>query len=84
MARGGVEDKFIQTLLEEGPDGYILVESKMSRGSTHDKDRTTFTRLVEADDFANELANLRELQKLDMSDRRSYDPENNPNEVGHD
>jgi hypothetical protein len=51
----------------------------MVRGSTHDKDRTTFTRLVEADDFAEQLASVRELQKLDMADRRAYDPEN-PNE----
>lgn len=82
MTRGGTSDKFVQTLLEEGPDGFILVESKMTRGSTHDKDRTTFTRLVEADNFAQELENLRQLQKLDMSERRAYDPEGNPNEAG--
>lgn len=82
MARGGSEDSFVQTLLEDGPDGYVLVESKMVRGSTHDKDRSTFTRLVEADNFAQELSSMRELQKLDMSERRAYDPEGNPNEVG--
>ena len=76
MSRGGTEDRFVTALLEEGPDGYTLVESKMKRGSTHDFDRSTFTRLVEADDFAEQLASMRELQKLDMADRRAYDPEN--------
>lgn len=81
MATDGAQDKFVQTLLEEGPDGYVLVESKMVRGSTHDKDRTTMTRLVGTDSLTEGLADLRELQKLDMADRRSYDPEN-PNDVG--
>lgn len=80
--RKGAEDSFVQLLKDEGPDGYVLVESKMVRGSTHDKDRTTFTKLVETEGFAENLANLRELQKLDMSERRAYDPEGNPNEVG--
>jgi len=83
MARGGTEDKFVQALLEEGPDGYVLVESKMVRGSTHDKDRTTFTKLVDAEELTAAAADLRELQKIDMADRRAYDPENNPNEAGH-
>jgi len=80
--RGGAEDKFVQTLLEEGPGGFLLVESKMVRGSTHDKDRTTFTALVEADKLSEELADLRDAQKLDMADRRAYDPEGNPNDQG--
>lgn len=78
----GTEDKFTQVLLDEGPDGYVLVESKMVRGSTHDKDRVSLTALVESDNLTTELANLREAQKLDMSDRRAYDPENNDSEAG--
>ena len=82
MTRGGAEDKFVQVLLNEGPDGYALVESKMVRGSTHDKDRTTFTKLVNAENLTEELEDLTVAQSLDMSKRRAYDPENNPNEAG--
>lgn len=71
----GTQDKFAQVLLEEGPGGYVLVESKMTRGSTHDKDRTTITKLVDTDDLTEELADLRALQQLDMADRRGFDPE---------
>lgn len=71
----GVEDKFVQTLVDEGPESLVLVESKMVRGSTHDKDRTTFTRLVDAGDLNNELESLRDAQKADMVDRRNFEPE---------
>jgi len=71
----GIEDKFVQALAEGGPDGYVLVESKMVRGSTHDKDRTKMTRLIESDSLNDGLDDLRELQQRDMSERRAYDPE---------
>lgn len=68
------EDQFVQTLLAEGPGSQVLVESKMTRGSTHDKDRTTFTRLVPADDLNAGLEGLRDAQKADMADRRAFQP----------
>jgi len=70
-----IEDKFVQALVEGGPDGYVLVESKMVRGSTHDKDRTKMTRLVEAGSLIDELDDLRALQTRDMTQRRDYDPD---------
>lgn len=71
----------VERLLAEDGD-MVVIESKMARGSTHDKDRTTFTTAVSKDNFAEEVSDIREAQKLDMADRRAYDPENNPNEVG--
>jgi hypothetical protein len=66
-------------LAEEGD--MVVVESKMVRGSTHNKDRTTFVSAVSKDNFAEEVADLRDMQKLDMSERAAYDPEN-PGEKG--
>ena len=75
------EEIIVDRLLAEGGD-LVVVETKMVRGSTHNKDRTTFVAGVSKDNFAEEMADLRDAQKLDMSQRRAYDPDNNPNEVG--
>lgn len=64
-----------EVLINEGPDGYMMVESTMKRGSTHNSDKTRFTSLVSRDDFANEVGNLRDAQKADMVNRRSFDPD---------
>ena len=75
------DETIVERLLAEDGD-LVVVEAKMARGSTHNKDRTTFTGAVSKDNFAEELADLRDAQKLDMSQRRAYDPESNPNDVG--
>lgn len=64
----------VERLLAEDGD-MVVVESKMERGSTHNKDRTTYTAAVSKDDFAEELGNLRDAQKADMIDRARFDPE---------
>lgn len=74
MSRG-IADRFAQVLLDEGPEGYVLVESKMTRGSTHDKDRVSLTALVPAAELNDKLGDLRESQKADMVDRRAFQPD---------
>lgn len=71
-----VEDKFKQVLLEDGPESLVLVETKMVRGSTHDKDRVSLTTLVDGDNLDEELSELRDAAKLEMADRRKFNPDN--------
>lgn len=63
-----------ERLLAEGDD-LVVVESKMERGSTHNKDRTTFTSTVRKDNFADDLQEIRDRQKADLAARAAFGPE---------
>lgn len=71
----GVEDKFLQVLTEDGPDSLVLVDTKMVRGSTHDKDRVTLTGLVDGNNLNEELTRMRDAAKLEMAERRAFQPD---------
>lgn len=64
----------VERLLAEEGD-LVVVEAKMARGSTHNKDRTTYTAAVSKDNFAEEMGDLRDAQKADMIERARFDPE---------
>lgn len=63
------DEAVTERLLAENGD-MVVVESKMTRGSTHDKDRTTFTAAVSKDSFADDLEQIRNHQANDMNARR--------------
>ena len=67
------EETIVEELLAEDGD-LVVVETKMERGSTHNKDRTTFTAAVSKDNFAEDLQQVRDMQKADMATRRAFDP----------
>jgi hypothetical protein len=69
------EETVVEELLAED-GGLVVVESKMERGSTHNKDRTTFTAAVSKDNFAEDLQQIRDMQKTDMAARAAFDPNN--------
>ena len=68
------DEVIAERLLAEDGD-LVVVESKMVRGSTHNKDRTTFFAAVSKNSFADELQELRDAQSTDMSQRREYQPD---------
>lgn len=68
------DEVLVERLLAEDGD-MVVIETKMVRGSTHDKDRTTVTAALPKDGFAEELSELRTAQQTDMTERRAYDPD---------
>lgn len=75
MSRSGIEDDYVSFIADHGPEKYVLVEMKMTRGSTHDKDRAKVAGLVGKADLAGGMERMRDHLKAHMADARSFDPD---------
>lgn len=70
------EDAARRALREEVSDLFeddetpVLLDKKMVRGSTHNKDRLTATTLTTKEDMADDLADLQQVMEADMTSSR--------------
>ena len=62
-------------LLTDDGLGHVVVEARMERGTTHDKDRTKAYAAIRKDELDAGLDRLRGALEDDMIARRGFDPD---------